>query len=79
VRKLTFDAAAPTTARKAAAPTPKPSAAEAPKTRGGIKFELGKDAMAVSCGIATILLSCRLVEELCWDQTHVASHTLLLH
>jgi hypothetical protein len=48
VRKLTFDAAAPTTAKRAAAPTPKPSATEAPKARGGIKFELGKDAMAVS-------------------------------
>lgn len=43
VRKLTFDAAAPSASKAAAAPK-----AEAPKARGGIKFELGESAMAVS-------------------------------
>jgi hypothetical protein len=50
VRKLTFDAAAPAASKAAAAPK-----AEAPKARGGIKFELGESAMVVS---AELLRGC---------------------
>jgi hypothetical protein len=46
VRKLTFGAAAPSTQKAAAAPAPTTEAP--PKARGGIKFELGETAMAVS-------------------------------
>lgn len=47
VRKLTFDAAAPSAAAQKA-PKAEPPKAEQPKARGGIKFELGESAMAVS-------------------------------
>lgn len=49
VRKLTFDAAAPSAQKAAAAaPAPAPAPEAPPRTRGGIKFELGESAMAVS-------------------------------
>lgn len=52
VRKLTFDAAAPSVSKAKVAAAPK---AEAPKARGGIKFELGESAMAVSVELLCVV------------------------
>lgn len=72
VRKLTFDAAAPSASKAAAAPK-----AEAPKARGGIKFELGESAMAVSVDLLCVCapasgLCCSAAMACCCQQLPMA-------